>query len=98
MAASSTKPTKGPEGLEIRCPRLGGTVPFRYCMAPGEPVPCWKILDCWWETFDVTSYLKAHLPEEALEALLRDRDPPDRLNTILELVERFNKTKPAGEG
>ncbi len=81
--------SKRPEELEIRCPRLGGTVPFHYCMAPGEPTICFKILDCWWEVFDVTSYLKAHLPEEDLSRLLENRDRPNRMNTILELVEKF---------
>ena len=88
---------KNPEERDTRCPRLGGTVPFRYCMAPGEPNPCRKILDCWWEIFDVASYLKARLPEETFEKLLRDRSPPNRLNTILDLVERFRNTKPGPE-
>ena len=84
--------TSCPEALEIRCPRLGGTVPFRYCMAPAEPTVCYKILDCWWEVFDVTSYLKTHLPEEEFSRLLEDRNRPDRMESILELVEKF-KTK-----
>ena len=92
--AARLKTPKGPEELDTRCPRLGGTVPFRYCMAPGEPTPCHKILDCWWETFDVTSYLKANLPEETFDRLLGDRNPPNRLKTILELVDKFKKTKP----
>lgn len=82
------------EALDLRCPRLGGSVPFAYCLAPGEPTPCYKILDCWWEVFDVTSYLKTHLPEETLNLLLQDRNRPNRLNTILEIVERFKNTKP----
>ena len=81
--------SKRPEELEIRCPRLGGTVPFRYCMAPGEPAVCFKILDCWWEVFDVASYVKEHLPDEDLCRLLESRDRPNRMNTILELVEKF---------
>lgn len=92
--AARAKRGKDPKDLETRCPRLGGTVPFRYCMAPGEPTPCYKIVDCWWETLDVIPYLKANLPEETFERLLGDRDPPNRLNTILELVEKFKKTKP----
>jgi len=88
--------TNRPEELEIRCPRLSGTVPFRYCMAPAEPTVCYKILDCWWEAFDVTSYLKAHLPEEDFCRLLADRNRPDRMESILELVEKF-KSKDSGQ-
>jgi hypothetical protein len=76
---------------------LGGTVPFGYCLEPGEPTPCFKILDCWWEIFDVTTYLRSRLPKDVFEKLLEERDPPNRLNSILELVERFKNTKPGQE-
>ena len=89
--------SKRPEELEIRCPTLGGTVPFRYCMAPAEPTACFKILDCWWEIFDVVSYLRDRLPKEALDSLLGDRDRPNRLHTILELIEKYKKTEPGRE-
>lgn len=88
---SDFKKSDNPEDLDIRCPRLGGTVPFRYCMAPGEPIPCYKIFDCWWEIFDVVSFVKAHLPKEVFERLSEERDPPGRLNTILELIEKHKK-------
>ena len=65
-------------------------------MAPGEPTPCYKILDCWWEVFDVTSYLKAHLPEVDFCRLLEDRNRPNRMESILELVEKF-KSKASGQ-
>jgi hypothetical protein len=80
---------KDPDALEIRCPRLGGTVPFRYCMAPGEPAVCSKVLDCWWEVFDVVSHLKRQLSEEDFERVVQHRNPPNRMATILELVEKF---------
>jgi len=90
--------TNRPEELEIRCPRLGGTVPFRYCMAPAEPTVCFKILDCWWEVFDVASYLKAHLPEEDFCRLLEERNRPNRMESILELVEKFKSKESGQEG
>jgi hypothetical protein len=63
-------------------------------MAPGVDTPCFKIVDCWWETFDVTAYLKSCLPKETVEKLLEDRTPPNRLQTILDLVERFRNQEP----
>ncbi len=86
--------SKDPGELEIRCPRLGGTVPFRYCMAPAEPAPCFKILNCWWEVFDVTSYLQSHLSEQEFGRLCEHRNPPNRMNSILELVEKFKQGEP----
>lgn len=90
--------TNSPEELDIRCPRLGGTVPFRYCMAPAEPTVCYKILDCWWEVFDVTSYLKSHLPEKDFRRLLEDRNRPHRMESILDLVEKFKSKEPRQKG
>ena len=90
--------SKDPEELELRCPRLGGTVPFGYCMAPGEPAACPKILDCWWEVFDVASYLKSRLSEEEFARVLENRKPPNRMSTILELVEKFKNTESGQEG
>ena len=84
---------KAPENLEIRCPRLGGTVPFRYCLAPGEPAACSKILDCWWETFDVVSYLEKHLSEEEFQRVVEERQPPNRMTTIFALVEKFRNSE-----
>ncbi len=90
--------SKDPKELELRCPRLGGTVPFRYCMAPAEPTTCPKILNCWWEVFDVASYLKAHLSEEDFSRVLENRKPPGRMNTILDLVEKFRNSENGESG
>ena len=55
--------------LVRRCPRLGNTVPFDYCEVCGdEQQPCFKILDCWWEHFDVVQYLKDNLTEESIQS------------------------------
>jgi hypothetical protein len=67
-------------------------------MAPAEPTLCYKILDCWWEVFDVTSYLKGHLPEEDFCRLLEDRNRPNRMESILELVEKFKNKESGQEG
>jgi len=96
--SSRSRKEEDPRDLDTRCPRLGGTVPFRYCLAPGEPKPCFKVFDCWWEIFDVSAYLRSHLPGDVVVALLEGHhNKPDRLNTILELVEKFKGTKPDDE-
>lgn len=76
------------DDLEIRCPRLGGPVPFTYCEKTGRNgQPCFKVMDCWWQHFDVVDYLKKHLPAEALAELL-DQRPRPKLTGILELIEQ----------
>ncbi len=76
------------DSLEQRCPRLGGPVTFKYCRQSGEDEkPCFKIMDCWWETFDVKSYLKDNLSESDFEALITAK-PPDKINSLIDLIEQ----------
>ena len=54
-----------------RCRRLGHEVIFGYCRQETGGKPCRLILDCWWEQFDVRSFLQAHLPEEDMAQVER---------------------------
>jgi len=83
------------DSLEQRCPRLGGPVAFKYCRQGGEDdSPCFKIMDCWWETFDVKTYLEHILSEAAFKALVNAK-PPDKITSLIDLIEQAkqrNKT------
>jgi hypothetical protein len=79
------------EGLVRRCPRLGNPVPFNYCEVCGDDQqPCFKILDCWWEHFDVVQYLKEHLPEDQFRQLMAARPKP-KVTSLIELIEQAKK-------
>ncbi len=81
-----------PDGLERRCPRLGGEVNFGYCQTCGENrIPCFKIFDCWWERFDVVAYLKAHLSPKAFESLSKSTRPPDKVASLVDLIQQAQK-------
>ena len=77
--------------LERRCPRLGGPVTFQYCRdhAGGE-LPCWKVFDCWWELFDVTSYFKKQLSASEYETLVNMKPKPKVLS-LVDLIEQTRK-------
>lgn len=78
----------GKINLERRCPRLGGSVTFGYCLQVGrQQQPCWKTVDCWWEFFDVVGYLKTVLTEEELTRLIHAKPKP-KITSILELIEK----------
>lgn len=84
------------DNLERRCPRLGTRISFRYCLISGEDDnPCWKIFDCWWERFDVVSYLKANLPAEVFKQLVEKAasQPKNKLTSIVEIAEQAKKNK-----
>lgn len=79
------------DSLERRCPRLGGPVPFKYCRTSGDDgLPCFKVMDCWWENFDIQSYLERTLSEAELVKLLQSK-PPSKIESIIELIEKAQK-------
>jgi hypothetical protein len=74
-----------------RCPRLGGPVTFGYCRScEPDRLPCRKLLDCWWETFDILSYVREYFPEGIRTELL-DPVPKPKMNHLLELIEAAQK-------
>jgi len=77
--------------LERRCPRLGGPVSFLYCRTTGEDgLACWKIFDCWWESFDVVGYFEKHLSEEKFNMLVNTKPKPKTVS-LVELIEQAKK-------
>jgi hypothetical protein len=77
--------------IERRCPRLGGPVSFGYCRTSGEDhCVCWKILDCWWESFDVVTYLQNALSEERFNQLVHAKPKP-KVVSLVELIEQAKK-------
>jgi len=74
-----------------RCPMLGHPVEFSYCRAPGAPLPCRKIFDCWWETFDVKEFIRNHYGDEKIAAILSP--PRDKVVSLTEIIERARKRK-----
>ena len=72
-----------------RCPMLGHEIRFAYCRAPGSALPCRKIFDCWWRTFEVESFVRSHFSGEDIEKILAAR--PDKMLTLVELIEKAKK-------
>ena len=79
------------DDLEMRCPRLGGPVNFGYCRREGpDDQPCFKILDCWWQRFDVAAYLESRLPREVSATLGRHR-PQAKMGSLIDLIKEAQK-------
>jgi hypothetical protein len=87
--------THGTNPLMRRCPRLGGTVGFSYCMRCELDQPCAKVVDCWWETFDIVRYLEDHLPHEQLTRLMNSRPKP-KMASLVEMVAQARKAMMEG--
>ncbi len=81
------------QDLLLRCRRLGHEVTFGYCRRETGGKPCRLILDCWWEQFDVRSFLQAHLSKEDMAQVERRQ----RLSPSQQDVEPGGDN-PAGKG
>ena len=74
--------------LDKRCPRLGGTVTFGYCrLYGGDDLPCWKVFDCWWETFDIVEFMQSLLTAEQFDQL-RTTTPKPKVASLVELINQ----------
>jgi|SRR5208282_215171 len=73
-----------------RCRRLGHEVTFGYCRQETGGQPCRLVLDCWWERFDVRSFLQAHLSAGAMAQVERagTSSPPAKVLSLLDLVQQ----------
>jgi hypothetical protein len=78
--------TESYDHLEIRCPRLGGEVTFKYCRVEGGELPCMRMVSCWQCCIPVAQYLRETLSPEQLERFTEQR-PKERIATLVELIE-----------
>jgi hypothetical protein len=76
--------------LVIRCPRLGGEVPFSYCEKEAGNLPCRLVVSCWAGIFPVEEYLQETLSGESRERFY-NQQPRDRLTTILDIAAAVKK-------
>jgi hypothetical protein len=81
------------QDLLLRCRRLGHEVSFGYCRQETGGNPCRLILDCWWEQFDVHSFLRAHLSEDIMTQIEQARvsPPPSKIMNLVELIEQAKR-------
>jgi hypothetical protein len=86
--------TLGNNPLSRRCPRLGGPVGFKYCMSGEGDQPCAKVVDCWWETFDIVRYLRDNLSADQFDRLLNARPRP-KVASLVELIAQAQKRQDA---
>ncbi len=78
------------EGLEIRCPRLGGEVTFAYCLQERGDLPCQRVITCWQAYFPVETYLREKLTADEWGRCFNEL-PKDRVSVIFDAVEAARK-------
>lgn len=76
-----------PDDIMTRCPRLGHQVPFKYCRVENTGAPCFKTLDCWYNQFDVVSYFRQTLSDEAFAKTFMNPGRP-KVQTLMDLIRQ----------
>jgi hypothetical protein len=80
--------------LELRCPRLGGTVSFAYCQIEGGDLPCPRTITCWQPYFPVDTYLKGKLTQSQWDRCF-NQGPKEKIVSLVELAEAAKRRKQA---
>ncbi len=69
---------------------LGHEVPFGYCRKGAVGQGCRKILDCWFQVFDVEKFLKEHYSEQEIQNLTAP--PRPKMTTLVEMIRQAQQT------
>jgi len=68
------------------CRILGHYLCFSYCRSCQEGLPCFKILDCWFEKFDVRQFVEDNFTAAEIEQFLQP--PKPKTQTLLTLIQQ----------
>ncbi len=80
------------DDVQIRCPRLGHEIYFKYCRHENYGLPCFKTLDCWFPYFDVHAHLKENMTEEEFEKVFINVAKP-KIHALFELIQKSKERK-----
>ncbi len=82
------KTTEPPaDNFQIRCPRLGDLISFSYCFTENNGLPCTKILDCWYQYFDVESFMREKLADDEWKKVFAAPVKP-KIVSLVEMIEQ----------
>ena len=88
--ASSKTMTKTPkidfDDQDCYCRILGHHLRFSYCRSCQDGDPCFKILDCWFDKFDVRKFMEENYTAEEIERFLRP--PKPKVQTLVTLIQQ----------
>ncbi|MBF0377772.1 MAG: hypothetical protein HQK72_09850 [Desulfamplus sp.] len=71
------------------CRMLGHDVLFSYCRIAKDGIPCFKIMDCWFERLPIDDYMKSNYSENEIDKILEK--PASKITTIYDLIEQAKK-------
>jgi hypothetical protein len=73
------------------CRMLGHQVPFSYCRAMADGLPCRLVADCWYTQFDAAGWLREHFTPEQIARITTP--PKPKMTSLLDLIEKAKQQK-----
>jgi len=70
---------------------LGHTLSFRYCRTMNTGLPCHNILNCWFERFDIETFIAENYSEEELQDIFKP--PKMKIATMVEVVAKVTRAE-----
>ena len=71
---------------ECYCRILGHYLYFSYCRSSQDGFPCYKILDCWFEKFDVRKFIQENFSDAEIRQFLKAPEP--KMQTLMTLIQQ----------
>ena len=77
------------------CRMLGHTLSFSYCRAMNSGLPCYNILNCWFERFDIETFVTENYSVEELQDVFKP--PKMKIATMVEVVKKVTGSEPVAD-
>ena len=84
-----TAPITMHDNREGYCRMLGHHLKFTYCRLCQDGLPCFKILDCWFEQLDIREFVESQYTEAEIARFLTP--PKPKITTLMSLIEKAQK-------
>ncbi|MGD9733038.1 MAG: hypothetical protein AB7U45_12730 [Desulfamplus sp.] len=74
------------DGESRYCRMLGHEVTFSYCRVAKDNIPCFKIMDCWFDRLPIADYMQSNYSEKEIEKILEK--PESKITTLYDLIQK----------
>ena len=68
------------------CKMLGHFLNFSYCRSCNMNLPCSKVLDCWFQHFDIEKFINEHYSVEEQKKIFTPQKP--KMQSLAEILEQ----------
>lgn len=71
------------------CKILGHFLTFDYCRSSNEGLPCSKVLDCWFQQFEIREFILSNYTDEERKRIFEP--PKPKVLTLSEILDQAQK-------